>query len=175
MIKNNEEKIILFKRFIKEKRIKYVFDSLKFNISDIDSFTFYLLEEISPNLSFDFKYSLEIILKEAILNAFYHGNFNIDSKIKENDNGFDEFHNLVIERQKDIKYSSRKVYLEIIFKINKIIISIEDEGDGFDLSDLEINNYKNYGRGIKLIKVHSDKIKWNEKGNKITIEKYIHG
>ncbi len=178
MIKDCEKKFIIFNKLITEEAensIKLEFNSKIFNLNEIDCFTLFLIKKLFTNYSSEFQYSLEIILKESILNSFYHGIFNINSKIKENDNGFDEFNRLVIERQKSIDYNTKKVYLEIIFKNDKIILMIKDEGNGFKYSDLKIDNYKTYGRGIKLIKIHSDKIYWNKKGNEIIIEKYING
>lgn len=178
MIKDCEEKVIIFNKLItKETKntIKLEFNSKNFKLNEIDCFTSFLIEKLFINYSSDFQYSLEIILKESILNSFYHGIFNINSKIKEKNNGFEEFNRLVLERENNINYNAKKVYLEIILKNDKIILIIKDEGNGFKYSDLKIDNYKTYGRGIKLIRINSDKIYWNKKGNEIIIEKYING
>ncbi len=178
MIKGCKNKDIIFNKLItyeSNSSVKLEFSSKTFNLNDIDCFTSYITEKFFNNYTDDFKYSIEIILKESILNSFYHGNFNINSRIKENEDGFEEFYKLVSEREKDIKYNSRKVFLEIIIKNNKVILMIRDEGNGFKYSDLNIDIYKTYGRGIKLIRINSDKIYWNEKGNEIIIEKNING
>ena len=178
MIKDCEKKIIDFNKLITQKfeaSITYEFTAQTFKLTDIDCFTSYLIQKFFINYSEDFQYSIEIILKEGILNAFYHGNFNMDSKIKETENGFEIFNNLFLEKQKDEKYNSKKVALKIVITKNKIFIKIKDEGDGFRYSDLKFNNYKPYGRGIKLIIINSNKVYWNQTGNQIIIEKNTDG
>ena len=54
-------------------------------------------------------------------------------------------------------------------------IQIEDEGEGFDISKVENpimkeNINKESGRGIFIIKNLSDKIEYNEKGNRVQLK-----
>jgi hypothetical protein len=164
-----------FKLFLKENKLEFEIDSKNINLEKMDSFIFYLLNKFLVDMSFDFKYSIGIILKESITNAFYHGNFNIDSSIKEEEEGFLKFYNLVAQKQNDTRYNSKKVYLTLSLTLNKLIISVEDEGNGFKYKKLVIDDNKNYGRGIKLIIANSNNVSWNDKGNKIIIEKNING
>ena len=57
-----------------------------------------------------------------------------------------------------------------------VVISVEDEGQGFNYRDLPDptkpkNLIKNGGRGLFLIHKTMDKVEFNSKGNKITMTK----
>jgi sigma-B regulation protein RsbU (phosphoserine phosphatase) len=93
---------------------------------------------------------MKIILTELFANAIYHGNKGDHSK---------------------------KVIVGHTIDKDKVIISIMDEGDGFDPSmipdpTLPENLIKDCGRGIYIVRNYTDKIEFNKKGNRVTITKY---
>jgi serine/threonine-protein kinase RsbW len=70
--------------------------------------------------------------------------------------------------------SGKKVIIEIIHSGDVLIISVEDEGQGF--KPLEIpdptkpENIENVsGRGVFLMSKLADKIEFNDRGNKVTM------
>ncbi len=118
---------------------------------------------------------LYIILTELYSNALEHGILDLDSKIKENENGFIKYYELRDERLK--KLESGKI--DFIFKhIPKgdggiLAIQVKNSGDGFDFSEinyyLETNSdYK--GRGIGLINSLSDSFYYSENGCSANVE-----
>ncbi|MBN2072090.1 MAG: ATP-binding protein [Candidatus Krumholzibacteriota bacterium] len=93
--------------------------------------------------------NLPMVMDEALSNAIEHGN-----------NGNEEL----------------KVHVRIYISSSRIIIQVEDQGDGFipenidDPRDQE-NIYKGSGRGIYLIKEIMDKVTFRKGGRLIEIEK----
>lgn len=68
--------------------------------------------------------------------------------------------------------TNKTVSIGINCDVNEINVLIEDEGEGFDINVIENptlkTNLKNEsGRGIFIIKNMSDKLEYNEKGNRI--------
>ena len=80
-----------------------------------------------------------------------------------------------------IKYGNRfdrdlKVDIEYQLDADKIIIDIADKGKGFDHKAVpDPTNSENLliprGRGVYLIKHLMDKVEYNNKGNRVTMEK----
>ncbi len=96
-------------------------------------------------------FDIKLCVEEAVRNAIIHGN-NAD----------------------------KKLHVKVNYWINddKLSIEVEDEGPGFD-PDLipdptkDSNIMKESGRGVRLIRKLMDKIDFNEKGNKIRMEKVL--
>ena len=96
-------------------------------------------------------FDIRLSLEEALINAAKYGN-----KLDER----------------------RNVFIDFTIAGNKVTITIEDEGEGFDHNDLpdptkEENLLKSSGRGVFLIKHLMDEVEYNKKGNRITITKYL--
>jgi serine/threonine-protein kinase RsbW len=107
----------------------------------------YFLEDIfnRNNLSKKYFNRLYLCVSEAIINAIKHGNRN------------------------DL---NKKVIIKISCLTHEMEVLIEDEGEGFNRSILQNpttteNIRKESGRGIFIIENLTDKIEFNEKGNRI--------
>lgn len=82
-----------------------------------------------------------------------------------------------------VKYGNRfneslTVEVEFTHNGNKVIIAVEDKGNGFDYRNLpdptrEENLLKPKGRGIFLIKHLMDDVEFNRRGNRITMVKFL--
>lgn len=85
------------------------------------------------------------------------------------------------------KDPAKKVRIEYTIDCEKVVISVEDEGEGFDPSRLsdptDIARLKEYlytdegeqytrGRGVWITKKIMDRVTYNERGNKVTVTKY---
>jgi len=105
----------------------------------------YIQDEIklSPKLI----WKLHTCFYEALLNAVVHGN----------------------------KYNTqKKVYIDFRIVPDLLVIRIRDEGIGFDYNNISNplspeNILKDFGRGITMIKTLVNRIKFNKKGNEITL------
>jgi hypothetical protein len=118
---------------------------------------------------------LYTIIAELYNNALDHGVLGLDSKIKENPEGIEEFYNLKEERLENLNTGYIFLAVEYQQALNKykLIMSAEDSGSGFDHRNYEKTltaNQKTFGRGIPLLFSLCEKVSFNESGNKITVE-----
>lgn len=101
----------------------------------------------------DYKFSRKVYCRiylsslEAVNNAILHGNNNDPNKYV------------------TIKFSDTP---------NQIIISVIDDGNGFDFQSVAdptmlANIKKESGRGIFIMKQYADKVKYNSKGNQVKL------
>ena len=113
-------------------------------------------------------------LNEALLNAIQHGNLELSSDLRQQDE--EVFRNLGRERRQQLPYGDRRVRLRVILSRSGAVYVVEDEGPGFDPStvhdptDLE-NLERIGGRGLILIRTFMDEVEHNERGNQITLRK----
>ena len=105
----------------------------------------YFLDDIFTRYNLSKKHfnKLYLCVSEAVINAVKHGNKN------------------------DL---TKTVTLKINCLTNELSVCIEDEGEGFDRSELqnptvEENIRKESGRGIFIIKTITENLEFNEKGN----------
>ena len=125
-------------------------------IVENDSF---LLKEISKSLVNNLKengvnenviFDIHVSFEEALRNAMIHGNKMDDQK---------------------------KVIVETDVAEKEVIISVEDEGEGFDPGDvpdptLDENLLKESGRGVYLIRHLMDEVKYENSGRKVIMVKH---
>ena len=94
-------------------------------------------------------FGVRLALEEALVNAIKHGN------------GMDP---------------AKQVHVECQFDDDRVRIVIEDEGDGFDVSTVpdpttDENLDKPGGRGIMLMRSFMSRVEYNERGNRLVMEK----
>ena len=147
------------------------------------------LEDITPlieNLSADVKKYIPnnemdlfaAALYEVIMNAIEHGNLNILYETKKNWLKKNIYHKKLKELLKTEKAKSTHVEITLQIEDDNIIIAVKDQGLGFKPKQeaKKINNdgfARESGRGIMMIKSYFDEVKFNKKGNVITLIKII--
>jgi anti-sigma regulatory factor (Ser/Thr protein kinase) len=123
----------------------------------------------------DNKMHLQLALGELIVNAVEHGNCGItyEEKTLGMENGLSVVE-LVAERCKDPLIRNKKV--EFLWDIHpeESVFVIRDEGKGFDvkahLKKIAAQDMMSlHGRGIKMASAFSSELKYNEKGNQVTL------
>jgi len=95
-------------------------------------------------------FAVKLALEEAIINAIKHGN-ELDS--------------------------TKKVTVDFSIEEDRAVISVADEGSGFDPQavpdpTLSANLEVTSGRGLVLMRAYMDRVEFNEKGNKVTLTKF---
>jgi CheY-like chemotaxis protein len=115
-----------------------------------------------------------VALQEALVNAIYHGNLEVSSELREQDDK--AYQALLKERQTTKPYRDRRVYVTARETPAEAVYVIRDEGPGFDPSSLPdptdpANVEKVSGRGLFLIRTFMDRVEHNEAGNQITMLK----
>lgn len=115
-----------------------------------------------------------VALREALINAIYHGNLEIGSELRElDDKGF---YDQIEERRQQEPYQDRRVHVSAKESHRDAVYVIRDEGPGFDPSTLPdptdpANLEKISGRGLLLIRTFMDEVHHNAAGNEITMVK----
>jgi CheY-like chemotaxis protein len=115
-----------------------------------------------------------VALEEAVLNAMYHGNLEVDSKLRQVDEK--HFHALVSERRQQPPYCERRLQIHAKLSPIRAEFAVVDEGPGFDPKSLpdptDLANLDTIGgRGLLLIRTFMDEVQFNVKGNQITLVK----
>ena len=115
-----------------------------------------------------------IALDEALLNAIVHGNLEVCSGLREG--GGNEYRDQIKERQHLPPYSERSIRVHASVAPDKAVITIEDDGPGFDHQALPDPTHPEYlsrasGRGVMLMRAFMDDVEYNAKGNSVTMTK----
>jgi len=117
-----------------------------------------------------------VALEEALNNAFYHGNLELDSKLREGDRT--KYRALVDRRLGMNPYRQRRIYVDAAVTPEEGRFRIRDEGPGFNPQDLPdptapANLEKPSGRGLLLMRTFMDDVFFNQDGNEVTLVKRI--
>lgn len=115
-----------------------------------------------------------IALEEALVNALYHGNLEVSSELRQQDDR--AYYQTAEERRCRRPYSDRRVHIHVDLSHPEAVYIIRDEGPGFDPSSLPDptdpeNLEKLSGRGLLLIRTFMDEVSFNPSGNQITMVK----
>lgn len=115
-----------------------------------------------------------VALEEALLNAAYHGNLEVSSKLREEDHA--QFYNLAKERRSQDPYQSRRIFVDVDLSSQGVQYVIRDEGPGFDPQSQPdprdpANLERPCGRGMLLMRTFMDVVEYNPTGNQVTLIK----
>jgi CheY-like chemotaxis protein len=117
---------------------------------------------------------MNVALNEALHNALYHGNLEVSSDLRQEDER--TFYDLAERRRHQPPYQGRRV--DVIVKAGRAeaVYVVRDQGKGFDLSRLPdptdpANLDRIGGRGLLLIRTFMDEVSHNRQGNEITMVK----
>ena len=115
-----------------------------------------------------------IALHEALLNAIQHGNLEVSSELRQDDES--HFTELAAARRTQSPYRERRVRVSARLSPMEAIFVVQDEGPGFNVAVLPdptdpTNLERIGGRGLMLIRTFMDAVEHNESGNRITMTK----
>jgi anti-sigma regulatory factor (Ser/Thr protein kinase) len=115
-----------------------------------------------------------IALQEALTNALYHGNLEVRSDLRQEDER--HFYELAERRRSLEPYRSRRIVVRATLDRGGARFVIRDEGPGFDVAALDRpidpeDLMRIGGRGLLLIRTFMDEVIHNETGNEITLIK----
>jgi CheY-like chemotaxis protein/anti-sigma regulatory factor (Ser/Thr protein kinase) len=117
---------------------------------------------------------LGVAVEEALLNAYYHGNLEISSELRERDHRL--YHETAERRSREAPWSDRRIYVAVKITPTQAIYTVRDEGRGFDPSSLPdptdpANLDRPCGRGLLLMRTFMDNVIYNDRGNEVTLFK----
>ncbi len=115
-----------------------------------------------------------LALEECLLNAIIHGNLEVSSKLRESDDG--SYDALIEERAGKSPFKDRRVDVVARSCDNAVEFTIRDEGSGFDVTSLPDPTDPEHitcvhGRGVLLMRSFMDEVRFNAKGNEVTLNK----
>jgi CheY-like chemotaxis protein len=113
-------------------------------------------------------------LHEALLNAIQHGNLELSSDLRQEDE--EVFRDLGEQRRRQPPYRERRVRVRATLTRTEAVYVVEDEGPGFDPATVPdpsdpANLERIGGRGLMLIRTFMDEVEHSENGNRITLRK----
>jgi CheY-like chemotaxis protein len=125
------------------------------------------------------KLQIGVALREALLNALFHGNLEITAEevkaVEDRLLGQDEV-SLVEKRCAEEPYKSRKIFVEVRISQDEARFTIRDQGPGFDVSALrdmcECGALEGErGRGLWLMRTFMDEVICEPPGNQVVMVK----
>jgi anti-sigma regulatory factor (Ser/Thr protein kinase) len=115
-----------------------------------------------------------LALTEALINAIHHGNLELDSRLRQDDEA--TYDRMAESRRRRPPYRDRRLRVRARLSRREAVYVIRDEGPGFDPSTLpdptDPAHLENpTGRGLLLIRAFMDRVAFNWDGNQITLTK----
>ena len=115
-----------------------------------------------------------VALEEALTNAIVHGNLEVDSDLRQEDER--AYYREIERRRHEETYRNRRVHLRVRADREMVTYVIRDEGPGFDTSRLNRpidpeDLLRVGGRGLLLIRAFMDEVEHNETGNQILMRR----
>lgn len=158
-----------------ETHSRFVLDN---DITYVPPLVSYLQEQISIMRLMDESQLMRIgiALCEALTNAIHHGNLELDSEWRQNDE--EMYYRIAEERRCTNPYSNRRVRMAATLSDREVRFVIDDEGPGFAVDEVrdpteELNMERMGGRGLLLIRSFMDEVRHNAVGNSITMIKKV--
>jgi hypothetical protein len=117
---------------------------------------------------------LGVALEEALANALFHGNLEVSSTLKEEND--QAYFALAEERRHSKPYCDRQIFVDARISRNEATFVIRDQGLGFDPTALPdptdpANLERSSGRGILLMRTFMDDVAFSGVGNQVTLVK----
>jgi len=115
-----------------------------------------------------------VALEEALVNALYHGNLEVSSELRGEDDK--AYYELIALRCRQSPYRNRRIHVDTKLSREAGVFVIRDEGPGFDPSALPDPNdpaslERAHGRGVLLMRAFMDEVVYNSTGNTVTLIK----
>ncbi len=150
--------------------------TLENDLELISSLVSYLTRVLRDSGMFDESdcHGITTALDEALTNAYYHGNLEVRSDIREHD--VRAYRMLAEQRRQAAPYRDRRIRVSANLTSDEARFVITDEGRGFDVAAVPDptapeNLARPSGRGIFLMKTFLDDVRYNDAGNEVTLLK----
>lgn len=157
-------------------RLRAASFTLENDLELISSLVSYLTRVLRDSGMFDESdcHGVTTALDEALTNAYYHGNLEVRSEIREHDAR--AYRALAERRRQAAPYRDRRIRVRADLTTDEARFVIADEGRGFDAAAVPDptapeNLARPSGRGIFLMRTFLDEVRYNEAGNEVTLLK----
>jgi hypothetical protein len=121
-----------------------------------------------------------LALEESLVNSMEHGNLELSSSLRSSETlGEDRYEQMRAERLMDPRYGGREVRISVEIEPGQAMVSIEDQGPGFDVARARAAAAEQSrekimdasGKGLALIRRSFSEVRYNERGNVISLVK----
>jgi len=117
-----------------------------------------------------------VALEHALLNALYRGNLEITAEDFEqaSEQLLQGGENVIEQRAQEAPYSQRTIHVDVEITSEQATFVVRDQGNGFDQSvpaDDGLAIEQGAGRGLVLMRTFMDEVKFNDKGNEVSMTK----
>jgi CheY-like chemotaxis protein len=171
-VKKNRQRVL---QALTSVQSKFVIEN---DITYIPPLISYLQEQMATMRLFNESQLIRIgmALCEALTNAIHHGNLELDSEWRQDNEA--TYYQIAEERRYIKPYSDRRVRMVASLSEQEVRFVIDDEGPGFAVEAVldptdEINMDRMGGRGLLLIQSFMDQVQHNAVGNSITMIKNV--
>lgn len=121
------------------------------------------------------RHKIELALHEALANALFHGNLEVDSELRREASS--AYFDLAEQRRHERPYSHRAIEVKVSIEGAEVEVEVRDQGPGFDTSRLERLTAPSpdmlSGRGLLLIRSCMDEVAFNHRGNCVRMLKRL--
>ena len=120
---------------------------------------------------------ISTVLSEIYGNALDHGLLELDSSIKDSEDGFMEYYRLRQQRLNELQQGTITIHLKFIHQPSGSVIEIQvkDSGAGFDFEAKKNSSMEDsFGRGVDILRELCDSVTYSEGGSCITATYAIH-
>jgi len=116
--------------------------------------------------------NLTTALREALLNAHFHGNMQVNSRLLETDRH--DYVAAAADRKNDATFTDRSIRMTMLLEYGTVTFRIEDDGPGFDPSAFAELMDDRHGqraeeRGLRKMATLMDRVEFNATGNEVTL------
>jgi len=165
--------------------LKYFeFEKQKYSIGNylitVDEITHRITRNLKKYLDPGSIKMLQIALREIIINAIEHGNLGVTFEEKSASMINDSYFDLIRERQLESENLEKRIQIEYSVDSERVSYIITDEGNGFNYNHFtelkEYNpdeNFLAHGRGIRMTQSAFDEVIYSDKGNQVTLTKFL--
>ncbi|MBN2509040.1 MAG: ATP-binding protein, partial [Spirochaetales bacterium] len=151
--------------------------SIESTLSAADEATRRITHSLKRYLDAEEANYLMICLREIIINAVEHGNLEISFDDKSRAQQEQKYFEFIQERQQMDEFKDRTVTIEYSITQKRAIYRVTDMGPGFDHRSFLKNAHRHqeeileHGRGLFMTLSAFDTVKYNEKGNQVSLIK----
>lgn len=164
----------------KQRRLQNYLTSMNYVLENdldlISALVAEIRETVQQRWIFDENESLRLAsaVDEALTNAYFHGNLEVSSDLREDDPN--AYHDLANARRKVEPYRDRSIHVNVELSREEVVITIRDEGPGFNPDGLPDPTMPGYlerasGRGVLLMRAFTDEVRYNTVGNIVVLKK----
>lgn len=164
-------------RFLEKEKGSYVITN---NVTHAEVLSQRLSERLVRYFPATVVNTIRICFREILINAIEHGNLGIsfDEKSRAIENS--DYMEFLLARQKDPRYSGKRVTVDYLINGKVLMFRITDQGLGFDHRSF-LERAKNdpylamleHGRGIIMTRNVFDSVVFNDEGNQVILTKRI--